>query len=162
MNDMDPISQGVASNAIWAGIVQVWRIAFGPRIEITYPRPQEVLAEPRPLGKSFTYPVRGTLRRLPKGHEIWVLAQSERTGQVWPQGFSSVQYNRDSGTWTGRIHASQGDTIRIIAVVAPPSSQDFFRYFQKVGDKTSLYEPLLRIPPECINSDSVQARIPKV
>jgi hypothetical protein len=45
--------------------------------------------------------------------------------------------------------------------VAAPTSHEFFQDFQKVGDLHRNHVPLERIPPECINRDSVQARIPK-
>jgi hypothetical protein len=49
----------------------------------------------------------------------------------------------------------------MIAVVAPPSTQDYFRYFQRLGElRCYQFEPLPRVPPECINSCSVQAEIP--
>lgn len=102
------------------------------------------------------------LKRLPKGHEIWVLTQTDRTGHLWPPGFSPVQYDPNQGKWEGRINGSGGPEIRIVAVVAPPTSQDFFRYFQKLGElRGYVFEPLVQRPPECANFDSVQAKIPK-
>jgi hypothetical protein len=159
---MDPISQGVASNAIWAGVTTAYRAVFGPKIKITYPRSQETLQAAEPLGESRKFPVRGELKRLPKDHEIWVLVQDEATGMVWPQGFAPVQFNPTLGTWTGWLNGMGKPEIRIVAVVAPPTAQDFFRFFQRVGALHGYkFEPLVRIPLECINRDSVQARIPQ-
>ena len=143
-----------------AGIAYNW--LFGQRIKITHPRPQEILTDPEPLGSGFAYPVRGTLRRLPKGHQIWLLNQDDSKGFVWPQGFFAVEYNPIDRTWFGKISGSGNPNVRIVAVVAPPTSQDFFKYFQKLGPMRGYqFEPLPRIPPECVNQDSVQARIPK-
>jgi hypothetical protein len=49
--------------------------------------------------------------------------------------------------------------VTIIAVVAPPTSQEYFNYFQRVGQKTS-HEPLLGIPLECKIGDIVHAKVP--
>lgn len=54
---------------------------------------------------------------------------------------------------------SGGPNVTIIAVVAPPTSQEFFQYYEKVGSKTA-YEPLERIPAECWNIHEVQAKKP--
>ncbi len=159
---MDPITQGVASNAIWSAITAAWQNSRNP-IRITYPRPQETLAEPEPLGQgTVSYPVRGILKRIPKGHEIWVLTQQDRTGHLWPQGFFPVQHNDTEGTWFGRVNGSGGPLIRIVAVVAPPTSHDYFRFFQDVGRlRNNVFEPLKRLPPEIRNFHSVQATLPK-
>jgi hypothetical protein len=158
---MDPISQGVAGNAIWTAITTMARTVFSSKIKITSPRPQETLSDAQPLGSNYKFPVRGALKRLPKGHEIWILVQDDATGFVRPQGFSQVQFDPHLGTWTGWINGSGKADIRIVAVVAPPTSQDYFRYFQKLGVLRDYeFEPLMRVPFECINLDSVQARIP--
>src|ERR1035441_8656839 len=157
------ITDGIIVAVIVAGVGASFRRVFGQRIEITYPRPQESLTDPDALGDGFAYPVRGTLKRLPKGHQIWLLTQDDSKGSVWPQGFFPVEYNPSQGTWMGKINGSGKPNVRIVAVVAPSSSQDFFRYFQKLGQlRNNDFEPLPRVPPECVNQDSVQARIPNL
>jgi hypothetical protein len=52
--------------------------------------------------------------------------------------------------------------MQILAVVAPPTSQDFFEYFQKRGAETKAFVPLNRIPPECRNIAAVLARSPRI
>ena len=112
------------------------------RIKITLPLPGEALIDKQPLGpKSVSHAVRGTLRSLPEECEIWLLTADEKTKRYWPQGFSAVQYNRQTGDWQGRVHAGHSP-LQIVAVVAPPTSQQLFRYFQKRGDETKLYAPL--------------------
>jgi hypothetical protein len=131
-------------------------------IKITYPRPGEILADGKPQGSGQKFPIRGTLKYLPKDHEVWILTKDDATGLVWPQGFSPVVFNQQEGTWNGWIFAGGRSEVRIIAVVAPPTSQEFFRYFQKVGGlRENKFEPLVRVPAECVNQDSVQGRIPK-
>jgi hypothetical protein len=154
--------ESVLIKGFWAGLGVAWNARFSP-IKITYPRPQEPLTEPEPLGpKSVSYPVRGTLKRLPKGHEIWLLPQDESTGYVWPQGFVAVQYDPTTKNWEGRINSRGPANVKIIAVVAPPTSQQYFRYFQKLGGlRDWTFEPLPNVPPDCVNFDVVQARIPK-
>ena len=107
------------------------------------------------------YPVRGTLKHLPAGYEIWLLVEDEIKGKVWPQGFFHVQFDPHQKTWIGKINASSRKHLKITAVVAPSTSQDLFRYFQKLGGlRGHQYEPLDRIPVECTNKTSVQARTP--
>jgi hypothetical protein len=70
-----------------------------------------------------------------------------------------VQFDPTNGSWTGRINpAMRGPNfVMIIAVVAPPTAQDLFRYFQKVGAKMQplkppdgvSFEPLDHVPAEC-------------
>lgn len=129
------------------------------KIQITVPRPGGVLTEPVPLWKGFSYIVRGRLKSLPKGHAIWLLTQDERSGEVWPQSFYPVQFNEQTGEWHGRINVG-ATPLRIFAVVAPPTSQMLFRYFQERGDETHKYAPLKGVPPECRNTHSVQANLP--
>ena len=162
VDDMDPITTGVVSNGIWAGISAGARRLLRWQIKITYPRTGETLQGAEPQGKGFTYPVRGTLKHLPKGQEIWLLTQEGGTGNVWPQGAVQVEYDSANKTWEGRINWHGAPNLRIIAVVAPHTSQDFFRYFQKLGGMREWkFEPLRRVPPECVNFHAVQARVPK-
>ena len=161
---MDPISQGVAENAIWASITAAAKTILGllgRRIRITSPRPQETLSGAEPLGAVHCYPVHGTLKKLPKGHEIWLLTQNHLDGSVLPQGFFPVQYNGHDGTWMGKSSGNGRSPIKVIAVVAPPTSVEFFQYFQKMGQlREYQFEPLPYVPPECVNQDSVQAKLP--
>jgi hypothetical protein len=159
---MSGFIEGLIGRGVWAALGAAWNAGFSP-IEITYPRTSETLTDPQPLGpKSVSYPVRGTLKRLPKGHEIWLLTQDESTGYVWPQGFVAAQYDPDTKNWEGRVNSRGIANVKIIAVVAPPTSQQYFRYFQRLGAvRDWTFEPLPHVPPECVNVDTVQARIPK-
>jgi hypothetical protein len=130
------------------------------KIRITYPRSGETLSGAQQLGAGFSYPVRGYLEQLPQGHEIWLLTAAQRSDQFWPQGFFPVQLDSATGEWYGRINASRGSPFRIFAVVAPPTSQDLFRYFQRRGDETGTFVPLDRIPLECANADLTEAFVP--
>ena len=61
----------------------------------------------------------------------------------------------------GKVYGSRKQQVKIIAVVAPPTAQDFFRYYQKLGrERNYQFEPLNRVPVECTNRASVQAFIP--
>jgi hypothetical protein len=143
---LPPANEGVLSDA--------------DKIKITLPKHAETLIDKQPLGpNSFSYIVRGTLKSLPDGHMIWLLTADDQTEQYWPQGFQSVQYNQQTGEWQGRVHVGRSP-LRIVALVAPPTSQQLFRYFQSRGDETKVYSPLDRIPEECDNIATVQTRIP--
>jgi hypothetical protein len=154
------IAEGVAGNAIWTTAMGAAKRIVGRLIEITSSRPGELLQNPQPLGNGSSYAVRGKLKRLPRDHEIWLLREDEQSGEVRPQGFSAVQFDPHSGEWFGRVTGPAGQTIKIVALVAPPTSQDFFRYYQAVGSGLPRYEPRRRVPLECKNRASVQARLP--
>jgi hypothetical protein len=79
---MDPITQGVAGNAIWTAVMAAGRAIFPLKIKIVSPRSQEPLTDPQPRGPGHSFAVRGTLKKLPKGHEIWVMTQDDVTGRV--------------------------------------------------------------------------------
>jgi len=156
--------EGILGSIIAAGIVAMivasYRRWFGQEIRITSPLDGGTLTDPEPLGSGLSFPVRGVLRFLPKNHEIWLLVQS-LSGKTWPQGFHQVDYNHRDGTWRGRITGMGRERIRIIAVIAPPTSQDYFRYFQKLGDECeSGFPPILRVPVECKKRHSVEANVP--
>jgi hypothetical protein len=132
----------------------------GRGITITHPRPNEALMDPQGAGNARYFAVRGTLKHLPPNHEIWLLTESE-AGGVWPQGSVKVQFDPRLKTWSGKINWTSKEPLKITAVVAPPTSQDFFLYFQKLGGlRNHQYEPLNRVPIECTNRASVPARIP--
>ena len=159
---MDPITTGIVSNGLWAGISTATRRLLRWQIKITHPRTGEMLQGAEPQGKVSTYPVRGTLRHLPKGHEIWLLTKDGGTGHIFPQGAVQVQYDPVNKTWEGRINWRGDPNLRIIAVVAPHTSQDFFCYYQKLGRlRNWTFEPLIRVPAECANSAEVQPRVLK-
>jgi hypothetical protein len=102
------------------------------------------------------------LGHLPKGHAIWLLTEDQGTGEIRPQGFYAVQYNEPQKTWSGLITGNGKGQVKIIAVVAPPTSIQFFRYFQSVGRANNYkFTPLNAIPPECKNITAVQALRPK-
>lgn len=88
---------------------------------------------------------------------------NESGGKFWPQGFTPVETNEAKGTWKGYIHAFEWhykwSNLTITAVIAPPTTQEYFNYFQRVGKKTD-FEALSGIPPECKWRDTVQAKVP--
>jgi hypothetical protein len=157
---MSGFFEGIAAHLTADAGKTLLRRISGNQIHITSPGPLAELTgkEPFELEGRFSYAVRGKLKRLPSDCEIWLLIEDDRSGCVWPQGFSRVQFDPQNGEWVGRVH-TQFTRPRIIAVVAPPTSQDFFRYFQKWGSKTN-HAALDRIPVECTNRAFVDARLP--
>jgi len=130
-------------------------------IQITVPRPGEILSDPRPLGAGFSYLVRGRLRYLPEGHTIWLLTETDQSAQFRPQGFDDVVFDGKTGEWYGRINGGGTSPLQIFAVVAPPTSDELFRYYQRAGNENKKFVPLKSLPAECRNTHSVRARLPQ-
>jgi hypothetical protein len=157
--DMLAGSEAFIGKVTGSVFVALARRAFGRQIKITSPSPLQTLQHPEPHGAGLSYEVRGTLKKLPRHHKIWLLRQDETSEIVWPQGFSPVQFDPTRGEWCGRIATQPVEKtkqIKIVAVVAPPTSCDLFDYYEKAR----VFRPLLRIPVECANTTSVEARVP--
>lgn len=124
----------------------------GDRIKITSPANEDWLSDdPDEKFGILSFRVRGTLRRLPKDHRIWLLRQEVGNKDLFPQGFAQTDYEPLTGNWSGRVNGSAISSRTCIwAVVTPPTSCDFFEYFQRVGAK-----PLSRMPVEIRNSARV-------
>jgi hypothetical protein len=71
-----------------------------------------------------------------------------------------MQWDRQTGDWSGRVSGNPGERVKIVAVVAPPTSIDFFRYYQNICNSGREYDPLTRLPLECTNKDWVQTLFP--
>ena len=155
------IATSLVASILYATVGGGYRRWFGQRIRITDPQPHGVLtaAEMRP--GVMKHVVSGTLKHLPKDHEIWLFIEDAFTGKVWPQGHAPVEYNRDKGVWKGFVNVMGWHNVTIIVAIAPPTSQDYFNYFQRMGsDFKSGYQPIARVPPECKWRDTVQAKVP--
>ena len=153
---MSGFVEGIVAHLTADGGKTLLRRILRNQIQITSPRPLEAPIGKKPFDEvgRFSYEVRGKLKRLPKNHEIWLLTEHS-SGCVWPQG--KAEFNRDTGEWEGRIVA-QEPYQTIVAVVAPPTSQEFFKYYRQYGPRTN-YGALNRVPFECKNIDSVDARL---
>jgi hypothetical protein len=152
---------GVASTAAYNGIDWLFGRALNP-LKIDEPAPGDVLKEPLQFAPGcISYLVKGTLRRLPKNHTIWLLKKDPSSAQVKPQGFQQGRVILRNGKWQGRVYPSMAYAKRttIIAVVAPPAVDMFFNYWQKVGLKAG-WVPIDHIPNECRKIETVQARLP--
>jgi hypothetical protein len=158
------VIEGLTSNALFSSFGVCLKLYLSKTIEIEFPKSQQLLQNQEPLGEAYAYPVRGTLKHLPKDHKIWLIVEEEKFGHIWPQGFFPVHFDEHSGKWHGKVSAGpgkrSGDIISIIAVVAPPTSQDLFKYFQKIVDDNKALVPLDRIPLECRHMTKVQAYVP--
>ena len=150
------------------GLAAAWKYIDsslrGLNIKISDPRPDNVLKDPRPFGSGWRFLIRGKLKKLPRDHEIWLLTQDARNNLIWPQGSEGVVYDSETQQWSGLVYLDGPERkVRIIAVCAPPTSQDLFRYFLRVGDlRDQQYEPLQRVPLECVNFESVTVYVPKL
>lgn len=130
------IAEGVASDVVVSTGRALIRRVFGTQIQIMLPLNGAFLEDQQPMGDSFSYVVRGKLKRLPRDHAIWLLNEDPLSGRVWPQGFFTVRYPYPrEGEWEGRVFVRSSQT--------------------DVGS-----EPLIRVPVECTNMARVQARKP--
>jgi TIR domain len=125
------------------------------RIEIISPIDGDNLEGAAASGTgAYTYRVQGRLKHLSKDHVIWLLNSNERD-EYWLQ--EKVIYNPATYMWEGRAYLQrQYRGTYINAVVAPPTSQQFFLYYITYGKPT----PLSGIPNECVNAARVWASNP--
>ncbi len=132
------------------------------KIAIISPVNGGILEGGEPQQGGCLYPVRGTLTHLPPGHKIWILNESTRSGEIWPQ-ISPVRWPLQQSEWEGRTFVRSGqNNVTIIAVVAPPTSDDFFAYYRDILEQTYKQTqktfPLKHLPVECTIVARVQAR----
>lgn len=147
------VIEGVLSNALWS-----LRGMKERKITIVSPRSNETVHAAERDGESIIFLVRGFLPHLPKSHEIWLLTGDPSTGRVWPQGRYPLSFDKKTREWEGYVTV-RGRGATVHAVVAPPTSQDLFRYYRQVAEKTR-WEPISHIPAECVNRDTVVVRLP--
>jgi hypothetical protein len=136
------------------------------QIRITSPLAGGLLGgkEREPCHEGFTYVVRGTLKHLPTNHCIWLLNVYALSDEVWPQIFG-VKYFPQQGEWEGRIYLPKyQESVIIVAVVAPPTSQELFSFYaQSLSERKDNLpiRPLTRIPAEITNFARIHARAPQ-
>lgn len=124
------------------------------KISISYPRAHERPNDVRTVSKiKKECKVRGTLNFLKKDHLIWLLTE-DAEGHIWPQAWGPPQYNEKTKEWEGSVIVDI-KKFKIYAVVAPPTTIEFFQYYEAVG-QASGYRPINRLPPECQIQDSMQ------
>jgi hypothetical protein len=114
--------------------------AASDQIKITYPQPGEILSSGAPMENGRKFYVWGALKGKPQDHEVWILIQDD-SGKVWPQCNAAI-FDAGSRTWSGWINPGRRSEVRIVAVVAPPTSHIFSQYFQKLGDQNRKRVPL--------------------
>ncbi|HEX3747650.1 MAG TPA: hypothetical protein VHW09_27130 [Bryobacteraceae bacterium] len=153
------IATSVAGTIIYATVGGGYRRLFGQQIYITEPQENGFLAPAESRRGTSAHAVSGTLKHLPKGHAVWLIVIDEKKGKHWPQGFERVEYHEATGTWSGYITADGWHQVTVTAVVAPPTTQEYFNYFQRVGGMTK-HEPLLSIPSECKRRHSIHVKVP--
>jgi hypothetical protein len=130
------------------------------QIQITFPPNGGVLGNQQPKwGKGFSYVVRGTLKQRPHDHTIWLLNANKpdiRAAQR-PQDPAEVTYDEKNGEWEGRVFLPYSQTSTFVnAVVAPPTSQQFFIYYQQYGES----KPMAGIPIECKKTAQIFVKAP--
>jgi hypothetical protein len=142
------IISSIIAAMIVAAAGYIYRRHLGQQIVITSPREHDALPTAETLGGVVAHAVQGSAKNVPEGHKIWLIVANAAINKLWPQGFFPVQYDEARGTWKGYVHAWGWNRLTVIAVIAPPTTQDYFNYYQQVGNKTE-YAPIFRIPPEC-------------
>lgn len=153
------VSENIGSSALIAGSRALWRRASGAQIAITSPVIGGTLEGEHQLDQETFYEVRGTLRRLPKDHRIWLITQNVNRHEFYPQGKRPVIYNPTTREWVGIVSRNRHNPV-VHAVVAPPSASDFFMFYHTVGLKTKFAYTLHHIPDICVNKISIQTQYP--
>ena len=153
------VAGSLIASIIYATVGGGYRRWFGQQIKIKEPRENGFLAPSECRAGIQAHAVSGTLKYIPKGHRIWLIVADETKGKYWPQGFAPVEYHEDTGTWKGYIHVWGWQHVTIYAVIAPPTTQEFFNYFQRVGEKTG-FAPMLGIPRECKKRATLRCKVP--
>lgn len=129
------------------------------RIQIVSPTSGGMLEGLGPATDGFRFIIRGTLNRLPRDHEIWLLNASDPKDRAkqWPQRVA--QHDPVSGRWEGSIYLrDRSEKTYINAIVAPPTAQQLFEYYSQYGGGD---KPLSHIPVECENKAQVWAYNPR-
>lgn len=152
---------GVAATYAYQYLEKEWQKRQNA-ITIDLPKAGEMLQNPQVFYGRTYYPVTLRLGFIPPDHEIWLLTSRVGENKVWPQGAdkSRVQKGGVPGTYTGFFHAVSGGPLTVTAVVAPPTSQMLFNYYERYGGATG-WAQLDNIPPECMKTKaSVTAMVP--
>jgi Predicted nucleotide-binding protein containing TIR-like domain len=131
----------------------------GPRVpQITITSPRDVLegGESRSEGRARSYQVLGTFAHLPSDHKIWVLNENDQ-GDVYPQ--KRVVLRSERSEWEGSTHVwNTQNSIRMLAVAAPPTSNKLFEFYHSVLPEAKKAVPIRGLPDECIVGDWVRLR----
>ncbi len=101
------------------------------------------------------YLARAKVSNLPHGHKVWFVHEKPRTGEIWPQEPAISKTPDEWEAWT--FVWDHHNEVTIVAVVAPPTSNDYFEYYHTVRKPLGAQGPipLPRIPPECTVSSPV-------
>ena len=151
------ILESLTAEAMWTSFLVGGRWVTGNRIEITSPREREVaLSERREESGPHAYRVRGRLKRKPAMADVWLLVEDESTGCVWPQ--VRAEYDKVTREWSGLVWDLRKPSAKIVAVVAPRTSDDFFSYYSKHA-RTTDWASISRLPSEITNSAFVRVKI---
>lgn len=101
---------------------------------------------------------------LPRNHEIWLITQPVNSNgelEFFPQcDRAPANLNLQTGLWEAQTYIRKNSTCDVFAVVTPPTSQEFFRYYCKVGrNSNNDFIHLEKIPSECkVISEGVRIR----
>jgi len=166
LSSIDSLVQAILNAA---GNFILKRIKKVPSLVIEHPRNGQRIDLPkrREDDGGFKYRVDGRLSRIDPNQELWLLNQNVTTGKVWPQSCDNVTLYKESDNWTAHVYLYPGKT-RILAVLAPPTAQQLFRYYFYAHDKYSkkcekfepVWLPLRDVPKECRVQDMVDIEVP--
>ena len=139
-----------------------WRSKKSLSLKIEYPCDGQRIDLPKTRNDDggFEYQVSGRLSRIDHSQELWLLTQNVVIGEVWPQSRDRVSLDNESGKWTAHAYLYPGTKkIRIIAVLAPSTAQQLFRYYFQVGEQFG-WVSLSHVPEECWMQDWVEIEVP--
>jgi hypothetical protein len=106
------------------------------------------------IGESSTVQGRFSPAEIPEGHVIWIVVYDPIGGLYYPHGEPATM-DSNAGDWASPVFLGTG-SLDIIAVVANPSAQQFFRDTIQEWSANDSYPGLLSLPDGAEEADRVE------
>jgi hypothetical protein len=153
MPDLDTTPSFTASNTpvgrrFLTSVEEEFKRLLGHRITIDQPLAGDVLHPERPFQDGALYRVSGGLHHLDPQHKVRLAVENAATGEFWPQGHEDIELDA-LGRWSGLVYiASEQQAARLYALIAPPTTVEFWDYYRRAGSRSGVWAPLMSLPCE--------------
>lgn len=107
------------------------------------------------VGHSFN--VKGVLRELPKGIELWVFTCREDGEDMlyWPQESARIEGN----AWFCKVNNVEGGSQRILLFLAGEHGRVLINYFKKAGNENKNWPGITQLTSDIIQCASVEVTV---